>query len=636
VAFLQEQREGLSEDVLRSIAFHTADGNRLLGEGRPAEAVASFREADRLVTESRLRNPFVYEVPVWLGRALRLQAAQVPAHDPATRERLLREAALALRRGRRAARRFCNNLPLALREEGLLAAARGFQKKAHRLLGKSVQMAEEREMWHERALSLLSCGRVGQTLGRADAAEQVAEAEKALSSLGAFSEPGTPGRTAGRAPAVTLSLADRFTTVLEAGRRVASALNSADVYEAAREASEKLLRTDQCLVLQAPDAAPDLPREEAKLRLVAGSGEVPYDRSFAERARRSGQIQVYTEGASDEDSDAMILAGVRSALCAPIFVRGRAAACLYASHGELARAFGDEEVRLAAFIATLAGAALENAQGYAELDALSRTLEQRVADRTIALARSNQDLEQFAYVASHDLQEPLRIVASSMRLLAGRYKDRLDEDANEFIEYAVDGAQRMHRLINDLLRYSRVGTQGHGFEIVDMNRALDEALNNLRMAIKDSEADVVRDDLPSVYGDATQLVLLLQNLVGNAIKFQGEAPPRVQVRAEQVDSAAEGCPEPAGRDTEPETIRHGRPARWRFAVEDNGIGIGPEFRKRIFVIFQRLHRRDEYPGTGIGLALCKRIVERHGGQIWVESEHGKGSTFYFTIPEEKE
>ena len=234
--------------------------------------------------------------------------------------------------------------------------------------------------------------------------------------------------------------------------------------------------------------------------------------------------------------------------------------------------------------------------------------ERELAERAEHLARSNAELEQFAYVASHDLQEPLRMVASYTQLLGRRYKNKLDADAQEFIDYAVDGATRMQALINDLLAYSRVGTRGDGVVATSSGAALDRALANLQLAISESGAAVTHDALPTVIADPVQLAQLFQNLVGNALKFRGADAPRVHVGAER------------------------RNGDWEFSVRDNGIGIDPQYRERIFVIFQRLHGRGEYPGTGIGLAVCKKIVERHGGRIWVESAPGRGSAFHFTIP----
>jgi len=223
------------------------------------------------------------------------------------------------------------------------------------------------------------------------------------------------------------------------------------------------------------------------------------------------------------------------------------------------------------------------------------------------LARSNEELEQFAYVASHDLQEPLRMVASYTQLLSRRYKGKLDSDADEFIAYAVDGANRMQKLITDLLEFSRVGTRGKKFEPADCAAALGQALTNLRATIEASGAVVTHDPLPTLRADKTQIAQVFQNLIGNAIKFHGDKPPHVHVSAEP------------------------RESEWVFGAHDDGIGIDPKYLDRIFAIFQRLHTREEYPGTGIGLAICKKVAERHGGRIWVESELGKGSTFFFTI-----
>ncbi|MCK4964626.1 MAG: hypothetical protein KAS54_06055, partial [Dehalococcoidia bacterium] len=208
----------------------------------------------------------------------------------------------------------------------------------------------------------------------------------------------------------------------------------------------------------------------------------------------------------------------------------------------------------------------------------------------------------------HDLQEPLRMVSSFTQLLAQRYKGKLDADADDFITYAVDGANRMQRLINDLLTYSRVGTRGKPLKTTYCEAVIDQSLDNLKLAIENCGAVITHDPLPSVMADESQLVQLFQNLIDNATKFRGDQPPRVHVGVESKDG------------------------EWVFSVRDNGIGIDPEHFDRIFVIFQRLHGKGEYAGTGMGLATCKKIVERHAGRIWVESKPGKSTTFYFTMP----
>lgn len=253
-------------------------------------------------------------------------------------------------------------------------------------------------------------------------------------------------------------------------------------------------------------------------------------------------------------------------------------------------------------------------------DVTARKLaEEALAKAATELARSNKELEQFAYVASHDLQEPLRMITSYTQLIARRYKDKLDDDAKEFMHFAVDGALRMQRLIQGLLDYSRVGTKGKPFEEVDGNHILDSALANLTISIEETKASITRDTLPRITGDPVQLTQLLQNLIGNALKFHGSAEPRIHVSAKRAlreDAAALGV----------------APYEWIFSVHDNGIGIEPQYFERIFVIFQRLHTHDQYPGTGIGLAICKKIVERHSGRIWLDSKPGQGTTFFFAFP----
>ena len=235
-----------------------------------------------------------------------------------------------------------------------------------------------------------------------------------------------------------------------------------------------------------------------------------------------------------------------------------------------------------------------------------------VKEKIIKLEHKNDELQQFAYVASHDLQEPLRMVSSYVQLLARRYKGKLDEDADDFINFAVDGANRMHVLINDLLTYSRIGTKGNPFRLINTDNIIKEVLKNLSVTIEENKAEIICHSLPSIVADKSQIIQLFQNLLANAIKFKGEDTTKIKIEAEKTDEG------------------------WKFSINDNGIGMDSEFTDRIFVIFQRLHNRSKYPGTGIGLAVCKKIVERHGGRIWVDSQIGVGSTFHFIIPKMEE
>ncbi|NMC77488.1 MAG: PAS domain S-box protein, partial [Candidatus Methanofastidiosa archaeon] len=249
-----------------------------------------------------------------------------------------------------------------------------------------------------------------------------------------------------------------------------------------------------------------------------------------------------------------------------------------------------------------------NAVGIIRDTSERKKIEKLLKERTEALEKSNKELEEFAYIASHDLQEPLRMISSYVQLLERRYKNKLDQDANDFISYAVEGSARMKALINDLLAYSRVGTKGKEFAKTNISDILKKVLQNLQIALEENKVEISIGPMPVIMADDTQMIQLFQNLIGNAIKFKNKNPPKISI----------DCKEKNGN--------------YIFSVSDNGIGIEKEYYDRIFMIFQRLHTRDKYPGTGIGLAVCKKIVERHGGSIWLESEVGKGTIFYFSIP----
>jgi signal transduction histidine kinase len=326
----------------------------------------------------------------------------------------------------------------------------------------------------------------------------------------------------------------------------------------------------------------------------------PVDQVFA-----SGEPMISPDVLTDRRTERSERAGLEYTSCAflPFAVNGRTRGVIHLASKRLGF-FKDDKNEYLMTIARLMGIVVENN----ELMQSSIKFAEELRQSNRELEQSNRELEQFAYVASHDLQEPLRMVSGYTQLLSQRYKDKLGADAAEFIAFAVDGAKRMHGLINDLLAYSRFGSRDTEFTPTDCDVALQKALSNLQSAVAEAQAAVTHAPLPVLTADRQQLTQLFQNLIGNAIKYRGSRPPVIHVDCER------------------------KPDAWLFSVKDNGIGIDPQFAERIFVIFQRLHTREQYPGTGIGLAICKKIVERHGGKIWVESVLEKGATFYFTIP----
>ena len=438
----------------------------------------------------------------------------------------------------------------------------------------------------------------------------------------------------GASRSVTLSFADRFDGVLETGRRTAAALTRKDIMAAILDAGQKLLRAENCQVL-------DVETDESGNRtcsVVCGDPDDIFRLETIESAIKAERSLAVVEEISEATSESVVLPGTRSALCAPIFVRGKVEACLYATHRHIVRFFDQDEERLGDFVAAIAGAALENAQSFQKLESLrdelfanQMTLEMRVTERTSELAdrtreleaqrseldaksqeleRSNQELAQFAYVASHDLKAPLRTVGSYCHLISSQFGQSLDPKANDFLDRAMNGVNRMTLLIDDLLEYSRVNTHQRPFEPSDCGRLVERILDGLKASIVEYEAEVTYDDdLPTVMADGMQIERVFQNLIGNAVKFRApDRPICVHVSAERAGDF------------------------WKFTIRDNGIGIAPDHFERIFQIFQRLHGAKSYEGTGIGLAIVKKTIENHGGDIRVESTQGEGSAFHFTLP----
>ena len=408
-------------------------------------------------------------------------------------------------------------------------------------------------------------------------------------------------------------LARQNAAIAEIGRIITASLDIEDVYAGFAEQTRYLISFDRIVIsllsretddfINAYVIGVDVPdRSRGDLTELRGSftNEVV-------RQRHAILFHPASEGETRRTFPGLLPqygAGLRSFLSVPLMYKDEPVGVLHFS-SRTPNAYEGPDAGMAELIGAQIAGAIENSHLHAETLEWDRKLQQQASD----LERSNADLEQFAYIASHDLQEPLRVIAGYVSLLEDRYADKLDDDARDFIGFATDAAHRMRALINDLLEYSRVGTHGNPFERMDCNRALSEAMADLEVSINETDTRITSDALPEVIGDPIQIAHLLENLIANAIKFkQDDSPPRIHVSCGRAEDG------------------------WRISVADNGIGIRPRYQERIFGMFKRAHKRSKYPGTGIGLALCLKIVERHRGQIWVESEVGRGSTFHFTIP----
>ncbi|MGV0026788.1 ATP-binding protein [Phormidesmis priestleyi] len=386
--------------------------------------------------------------------------------------------------------------------------------------------------------------------------------------------------------------------------KLRQSLQSDEILQTAVTEVQQLLNADRVLIFRLwADGSGQVVQESVVPGYTVVLGRDIYDPCFPDyRERyRQGRVNaianVETAGIQTCHLEFLRQFEVKANLVVPVLMRDYLWGLLVAHQCSGPRQWVDSETDLLQQLANQIGIALSQAE----------LLEKETRQRE-ELGRSNAELERFAYVASHDLQEPLRMVTSYLQLLEQLYVDKLDAEAHEFIHFAVDGATRMRSLIQDLLSYSRVNTREQTFEPVDCSLLLGRAIANLQIAIEESGAVITGDPLPEVRGDASQLTQLFQNLVSNAIKFRDRTRPlQIQINASRQER------------------------EWLFEVRDNGIGIESQYRDRIFLLFQRLHHRADYPGTGIGLAVCKKIVERHGGRVWVESQPGHGSSFYFTI-----
>jgi signal transduction histidine kinase len=589
-------------DALTRAELWFAEGTRLLlGENKPALAAEALERAIAIARAKRMRQEYVVAVHPWLATALRKLADETRADlSPKRTQALRRRQAKAVRGALRRARFYRNSLPHALREAALYQASLGHPRRARRLLDESLEVSlvqhAKAEAHETRKVRFELARELGWPTAQSD--------ERAIREYEESAAAENHGHPSGQK---FLSLADRFETMLDEGRNVLSSTTRETVLRAAESAAKALLRAEKTYWLSADNdfAAPS----------------VGVSRKLLKEALEAGRPVTLVEGAPEKGSlqtESILLGGIRSALCAPVYLRGKIVGCLYLSHRGVSGLFEEEERRLAQFLTALVSVALENAAGFEDLRAANLARAQTIAAleqtqkelqrQTNQLTRSNEDLESFAFAASHDLKEPLRMVTTYLQLLERRTKATLEPEAREYVQYALKGAHHMFDLIDGLLSYSRVRSESASVKEVDLGVILDKVSEDLKMAITESGARIGLPKLPVVWANEIQMGQLFQNLFANAIKFRSAEPPRIEVSCED------------------------KGAHWCFRVKDNGIGLDPKHGERIFQMFKRLHGKHQYPGSGIGLALCRRVVEMHGGAIGVESAPNEGATFWFTLP----
>jgi len=604
-----------------------AEAVRLLHLARHAEAVTVLERAYGRLWKTFLVTFHVLDLFAWLATARRLVWEKASPPEARARRALLRGADRAAVLARLFGRLWRNDLPHALRESALLAAIHGRERRARRLLQRSLAQAERQGARYERAQTLLAWSRVGAAFAWPGARDQGGVALAELRAMGAKMALGEP-LAGGAHSEPTLSLADRFAALLEAGRKIASALSHDAIHDAVRQSALDLLRGERCVLVEIG--------ENDALACATHPADEPFSRTLVALALAAGHPLTLSEGSPESAGDSAVFAGVRSALCAPIFVRGRARLCLYTTHAKVGGLFGEDDERLAGFIAAIAGAALENAEGFAEVQVLTRTLEQRVQERTAQLSDANRELaakklqleqrnseiqgateQKSAFLAnmSHELRTPLNAILGFTRLTLKKSGDALPPLQRENLKKVEKSAVDLIGIVSDILDLSKVeaGKLSVRADSFELGELVDEVLASAAPLVGERPLVLqkrIPASVPKMLTDRVRLKQIVLNLISNAIKFTPSGDVTVDV---QHDPAAD---------------------RIRIAVIDTGIGIGETDADRIFEPFRQADDVDarRAGGTGLGLAIVRRLSHLLGGTVALESHVGHGSRFTVEVP----